>query len=400
MDKDTLDKETIALLLGFSELSIDQIAVDQQRIAIHCHSTFESIVCPSCLHKTRKVKSEQVRVVRDMAVFGKEIYLHLTSRQFHCEVCNRYFYEQFSFVESNKQMTSRLEQYLYLCLKESSFKQVSVRENVFWDVLQGIFERYAKRQVRGELTYVPTRIGIDEFAYRKGKKDYALVIVDLDKGCVWDVLEERSKESLLAYFQGKGQAFCEAIQLVSCDRWEGFSRMAKQVFPQAEVVIDRFHFFAHLHQVLDAQRRHLRKKYPQQVPFKAIKWLLYKPWEKLRPAQRNTLLKAFRLCATLRQLYFLKNELQNIFNASLSKAQAEEVVEQWIKQGQVLAHPALNVFLKTFLTWKNDVLNFFNTRLSNGIVEGINNASKTLKRVAYGFRNFQHFRLPILVNFI
>ncbi|PSJ75402.1 hypothetical protein C7N43_19190 [Sphingobacteriales bacterium UPWRP_1] len=45
-------------------------------------------------------------------------------------------------------------------------------------------------------------------------------------------------------------------------------------------------------------------------------------------------------------------------------------------------------------------MNFFTYRVSNGIVEGINNAIKTLKRVTYGFRNFQHFRARILVNFL
>ncbi|WP_084761845.1 transposase [Spirosoma spitsbergense] len=43
---------------------------------------------------------------------------------------------------------------------------------------------------------------------------------------------------------------------------------------------------------------------------------------------------------------------------------------------------------------------FFSTRHSNGLVEGINNAIKTLKRVGYGFRNFEQFRERILVNFL
>ncbi|OWY24438.1 hypothetical protein C7N43_29705 [Sphingobacteriales bacterium UPWRP_1] len=50
--------------------------------------------------------------------------------------------------------------------------------------------------------------------------------------------------------------------------------------------------------------------------------------------------------------------------------------------------------------WENDILNFLTYRVSNGMVEGINNAIKTLKREAYGFRNFQHFRARIFVNFL
>lgn len=242
-------------------------------------------------------------------------------------------------------------------------------------------------------------------AYRKGKKDYAVVIVDLDKSCVWEVLEDRSKERLKSYFLSKGEVFCAGIEVVSCDMWEGFSNTAKEVFPNVSVVIDfgvpdRFHFFHHCHQVLDTIRKELRKNDPDNVSFKAIKWLLYKSWADLNAEQRGTLLKAFRRSTTLKKCYFLKIELQNIFNADIDKSKAEKYVLEWIEEAKKVQHKAMDKFLKTFQTWKNDILNFFTYRISNGIVEGINNAIKTLKRVAYGFRNFDHFRTRILVNFI
>jgi Transposase and inactivated derivatives len=335
-----------------------------------------------------------------MSILGKEVYLNLESRQFHCRDCSRYFQEQFSFVKPYKTNTIRLEEYLYACLKTSSFKQVSVRENMLWDVLQELFERYSQQEIQSHLAYFPKRIGIDEFAYRKGKKEYAVVIVDLDKGCVWEVLEDRSKESLKAYFLAKGEAFCAGVEVVSCDMWEGFSTTAKEVFPNVSVVIDRFHFFQHCHQVLDTIRKELRKKDPQNEYFKAIKWLLYKSWADLNVEQRSTLLKAFRRSPTLKECYFLKVELQNIFDTAMDKSKAEVHILQWIEQAKKVQHKAMDKFLKTFQTWKNDILNFFTYRISNGIVEGINNAIKTLKRVAYGFRNFDHFRNRILVSFL
>ena len=79
---------------------------------------------------------------------------------------------------------------------------------------------------------------------------------------------------------------------------------------------------------------------------------------------------------------------------------SKKLIEDWLKQAEELKNKAMDTFIKTFKSWKNDILNFFTCRLSNGIVEGINNGIKTLKRVAYGFRNFQHFRTRILVNFI
>jgi transposase len=395
-----MDSRTIEILLDFSELSVTSVQITKSCIEIDCHSKFEENICPSCLKKCKKVTSVTTRRVRDMSILGKEVYLNLESRQFHCLDCSRYFQEQFSFVNPSKTQTIRLENYLYSCLKASSFKQVSVRENVLWDVLQDLFDRYSAVEIQTNLDYFPTRIGIDEFAYRKGKKAYAVVIVDLDKSCVWEVLEDRSKERLKAYFLSKGEAFCAGVEVVRCDMWEGFSTTAKEIFPNASVVIDRFHFFNHCHQVLDTLRKELRKSDPENASFKAIKWLLYKSWADLNTEQRSTLLKAFRQSPTLKQCYFLKVELQNIFNADIDKNKAEVYVSQWVEQAKQVKHKAMDKFLTTFQTWKNDILNFFTYRISNGIVEGINNAIKTLKRLAYGFRNFEHFRNRILVNFI
>jgi transposase len=44
------------------------------------------------------------------------------------------------------------------------------------------------------------RIGLDEFAFKKGHKDFITVIVDLDTHDIIDMVEERSKDFLRAYF--------------------------------------------------------------------------------------------------------------------------------------------------------------------------------------------------------
>jgi transposase len=395
-----MDTNTIEILLGFSDFSVIKIESSKLRLDIYGESHLEESICPNCLKKCNKVTSTSERVIRDRNILDKEVYLHLTSRQFHCQDCTRYFQEVFSFVSKNKNQTHRLEKYLYLCLKDSSFKEVATRENLLWDVLDGIFKKYSKREISKHLDYLPKRLGIDEFAYKKGKKDYAVVLVDLDRGQVWDILECRSKEYLRAYFLSKGDIFCKGIEVFSCDMWEGFSNTAKELFPNADVVIDRFHFFQHCNAVLDSIRKELRRKDDKNVHFKQIKWLLYKAWKDLTHKDRRTLLKAFRFSTTLRKVYFMKVELQNIFNTDLSKQEAQKLLEQWIEEAQKINHKAMNKFINTFNSWKNDIINFFKYRCSNGIVEGINNKIKTLKRNAYGFRNFQNFRLRIITKFI
>ena len=395
-----MDTTTIALLLGFSDFSVTKIDSSTDRLTIYGESNLEESICPSCLKKCKKVTSTSERVIRDRNILDKEVFLHLTSRQFHCEDCGRYFQEVFSFVSKHKNQTHRLEKYLYLCLTDSSFKEVAIRENILWDVLDSIFKRYSQREIAEHLDYFPKRLGIDEFAYKKGKKEYAVVLVDLDTGLIWDILEHRHKEYLKTYFLAKGDVFCNGVEVFSCDMWEGFSTTAKEVFPHADVVIDRFHFFQHCNKVLDSIRKELRRKDAKNVHFKQIKWLLYKAWKDLTAKEKRILLKAFRFSSLLRQVYFMKVELQNIFNADLSRQEAQKLLDQWIEVAQKINHTALNRFINTFNSWKNDIVNYFETRYSNGIVEGINNKIKTIKRNVYGFRNFQNLRARMIVKFI
>lgn len=77
--------------------------------------------------------------------------------------------------------------------------------------------------------------------------------------------------------------------------------------------------------------------------------------------------------------------------------EASERLEEWVTLAQSLGSQALNNFVKTVKNWKEGILNYFLERATNAFAEGINNAIKLLKRKAYGFRNFENFRLRTIM---
>ena len=188
--------------------------------------------------------------------------------------------------------------------------------------------------------------------------------------------------------------------MFSCDLWDGFLTTAKTVFPNADMVADRFHVFKLLNEVLDKERKKLRHEFKNDEDYKAIKWLLFKPWESLNDKQKRMLLRAFRKSNALRQLYFVKNELRNIFESPYSKEQAQSHLKEWIEQAKNLKQNVLNGFINTLERHFDNILNFFTHRVSNAIVEGVNNVIKAIKRNGYGFRNFENFKLKILCQFL
>src|SRR5512147_41614 len=389
-------------ILGFKEICVDQVELQEKRINIYCSSTLKESLCPTCLKKRQQVNQTYQRPIRDLSITGKEVYLYLTQRQFYCPDCDRYFTERFSFVESSKTMTKRYEKYVYELCKNTTLQKVSAQENIVWNTLDDIFKRYSEKelnQARKESSKVRV-VGMDEFAMKKGHKDFATVIVDLEHIEIIDILDYRDKEKLINYFNQKGLQWCHQVEVFCSDMWEGFISTAQAVFPQAVIVVDRFHFFQYMNKAVDNQRKHLRKMCKDYDEFKHLKWALLKNRSALTEDEKKKLKQAFFLSPELKALYEQKEKLRDIFEQHLTKEQAQQQIDQWIENAKKLNNKYLNNCLKTFNNSKDYVLNYFTYRFTTSLIEGINNSIKTIKRMCFGFRNFQNFKNRVLLSFI
>ena len=126
-------------------------------------------------------------------------------------------------------------------------------------------------------------------ALRKGKGDYVVVVVNLETKEVLDILPSRAKADLLAYFKAKGDAFCLQIAVFCSDMWEAYIETAKELFTNATIVVDRFHYFSYLQEVIDKLRKRYRKDQPKDELLKKTKWLLLKNPQDLTKKEKETL---------------------------------------------------------------------------------------------------------------
>jgi len=392
-------ENTFEQILGFKEIQVDRVELQEKRIDIYCSSVLEEALCPSCLKKQHQVNQTYEQQIRDLSITGKEVYLHLTKRQFYCPDCDRYFTERFHFFESNRTMTRRYEQYLYECCKGTTLQKVSAQENIVWNTLNDIFQRYTAQELQHREVSVVRVVGMDEFALKKGHRHFATVIVDLEHVEIIDILEYREPEKLITYFKDRGQEWCGRIEVFCSDMWQGFIGTARAVFPNATIVVDRFHFFHYLNKAVDNQRKQLRKKFKQQDDFKRLKWALLKNPADLTADEKKKLARAFFLAPELKQLYEHKEKRRTLFDQHITREQAEAHLDRWVEEAQKLNNKYLNSFIKTLNNWKEYVLNYFTHRFTTSIIEGINNSIKVIKRMGYGFRNVGNFKQRILVSF-
>ena len=183
--------------------------------------------------------------------------------------------------------------------------------------------------------------------------------------------------------------------------WDAYHEAARAKLPQARLTVDRFHVMKNLTEAVTKARRTIQKNADEatQHILKGGRWLLVKNPEDLTEEERPRLAAMLAASPELKQCYELKEEFRHWFNRPLDRASAANQLTEWLKRVETSGLKALQAFTRTVCNWRDHILNYFEGRHSNGFAEGVNLKIKLLNRRAFGYRNFDNFRLHILMAF-
>ncbi|MCB0370213.1 MAG: ISL3 family transposase [Bdellovibrionales bacterium] len=388
-----LDLATYTILLNITNLEVERVELEKKEIRIFCKiTTDDSQACPNCGGEVITKRPKYRREIRDLDISGRKVILHLLVHQYSCD-CGRTFSETFDFVEPGKSYTKRQAKYIFEMSAKQSHLQVAALTDMCHKTVERIcYEQVLNRQVNWAKI---RRIGIDEFAFKKGHNDFITVLIDLDTHDIIDILEQRDKAFLRAYFQGLGEGFCQQILEFCSDMWGPFQDLAKELFPNALIHVDRFHWTLHLNKVLDNLRKQLRRDDKEEAAFKNLKWKLIKRPENLNAQEEKDLQTAFEIAPELEEVYQMRNTFLAIFDTAFSYDFAVEQINHWIEHATGLKNKYLSQFVSLFQRHRENILNYFKTRLSSGAVEGTNNLLRTVKRFTFNMSNFLHFKFRV-----
>lgn len=385
-------------VLGLSGLKITSIEKTPSKIVFDCEHNSEVSNCPVCLEPTGLVNQYDTRKVQDLKISEREVWLHIRIQQFVCPTCNRYFFDHPKWLVPGKSYTRRQEKWIFELCKQQAFTEVGALVNLSHKTVERLFYARAEKLINLPKRYKEVRkIGIDEIAHRKGKQDYACVLVDLERGIQLDVLRDRKKATLLAHFQSLGEGFRNQIKVVSCDIWRTYINVSKECFPNAEIVIDRFHVVKAINDVLDKLRKNLRREFKEEDCFKSIKWKLFKRSEKCTVNDFALLQNAFKKSWLLEEIYELRNTFNSMFDIAKNKEELSQYLDKWIEHAEKLEFNHLDRFIRTLKNWKDQIAAFASDKITNATTEGLNNYLRYFKRISFGLANFKNMRLRILM---
>ncbi len=236
------------------------------------------------------------------------------------------------------------------------------------------------------------RVGVDELSFRKRHR-YITTAVDHDRRRIVWAAEGKSSETLDAFFDELGEERTDRLETLTIDMSAAFIKSIETKAPKAQIVFDRFHVQKLAADAVDNVRREMVRRLKEldaaDEEVAAIKkskhtllknpWdLTAKEWDKLSAIQKHN--------APLYRAYLLKESLAAVFDETSTDA-AKGELNRWLAWA---SRSKLTPFVKTARTirqYKDRILAYIETKLTNGLVEGFNNKLRMIARRAFGFHS-------------
>jgi transposase len=247
-------------------------------------------------------------------------------------------------------------------------------------------------------------IGIDEFAVKKGHV-YKTIVVNLETGQIVYVGDGKGADALDGFWRMVKKAGVK-IEAVASDLSAAYISAVRENAPDAVYVFDHFHLVKLINEALDKVRRRIvnqerAKEKKEGVDgkssvVKGTKYILLRNSEDITEKKDiDRLHAALELNRDLSAAYYLKEDARLIWDCD-SKRQASLQLDAWISSARTSLVPELVKVADTVDSHRDGILAYLDKPISTGPVEGINNKIKTLKRMAYGFRDDRYFTLRLL----
>jgi len=399
--------QTLTGLLGFPGIEVTHFFIEEQDgiqyLHLNCDHQHDVAMCPRCQQPAHSGYDHKERSVRHLDVFGMRTIIHFDQRRFDCEVCGKPFSEILNWIDPKRRQTRAYEDHIFQQVKKTPRKHVALKEGLSESTVLDIFKKKVKEERRGTGEGKIRVLGVDEISVRKGHKNYALVLTDIDRRCVLEVFDNRLQETFGKWIDELSKEEKRAIKVVSMDMWNPYRQIVRRKLPKAEIVADRFHVVKQLNHQLNLLRRKMQREAQKTDPelaeiLKGSRWILLKNRDNLKPKDEKKLRLILDACPEIRQVYLLKEEFRTICNKIKDRKQAERFLRAWCYKAEATGSRYLRKFVKTLRNWWKEFLNYFDEGITQGFVEGTNRAIRGIINRAFGFRDFANFRWQVLIE--
>lgn len=385
---------SISYLLDIKDIQVLSLKEEEQTLQIHFRLQRKPHRCPQCNQFTDKVHDYRLQRVKDLPFRGKPLIWLYEKRRYACPHCHKRFAEPTPHLPRYHRHTNRL---VLAILSELGFLESLKILAIRYGVSVSTLHRWQQLLDYGPPNTLPEVISIDEFRGNANHEKFQCALTDPVNRRLLDVLPSRKSEALRSYFLQFSLAQRKRVRYISIDMSSLFYNTLKPLFPNAIFIADRFHVVRQVIWAFDMVRKEIQRslsKYRRRY-FKRSRKLLIRRRSELNETDLDAVDNMLNVSNKLATAYYLKELFYEVMD-SPNRSQAVQHLLHFKLTAHVSALPAFQSILTMLANWEDCILNSFDFRITNAFTEGMNNKIKVIKRVAFGYRNFENFRRRIL----
>jgi transposase len=402
------------------QMHVLDVEIDgRQRLALTVESGQTEAACPAC-GVLAVGHGRRVRVLHDAPCFARVTLLRWLVRIWRCRepLCpTTTFTESHDLAPPRMVLTSRAIAWATNALSHNDTtvsalaRQLGVDWHTCWDAVE--VEARARTSDPARLENVKT-LGVDEHIWRPSRigVDRAVTImVDLTRdqaGCLrarlLDAVVGRSGGVYKAWLKAQPEGFVEGVEQAALDPFRGYANAIHDGLPDTVAVLDAFHVVRLGTQVVDEVRRRVQqdtlgRRGHKHDPLYRIRGLLRHGVEHLTERQQvkiTACLNAGDPTDEVNITWQCYQQLRSIYHAGPTKGPA--IAQKVLDSFHSCPIPEVARLGRTLRAWRTQMLAYFDTHgVSNGGTEAINLIIEKVRRLAHGFKDFDHYRLRILL---
>jgi transposase len=407
-------------MLGLPGFVVLAVSDHEGELEQAIETTADLVPCPVCgavaeLHDRRPVW------VRDLPAGGRPVTLVWVKRVWRCahRLCpQRTWTETSDMIAPRASLTGRARAEICRRVGEdgASVAAVAREFGIGWRTAMGAVREHGTPRVDdpARLDGV-TALGLDETAFTAATAtqptSFVTGIVDLTRrggpARLLDVVAERNASALIAWLGERDRAWRAGISTTALDPYRGYATALRTSLPHAVRVLDAFHVVRLGFAAVDDVRRRIQHEQTGHRgragdPLYRIRRLLRRGHDHHSQRSWARLLAGLDAGDTkdeqLARTWIAAQELRLLFSCR-DRARAQHALYRWLAYCADADIPELARLARTIDSWSDELLAYFDTNgLSNGPTEAINLLIKKIKRVGHGFRNFDNYRLRLLLH--
>ncbi|WP_408099325.1 ISL3 family transposase [Streptococcus pneumoniae] len=372
---------------------------------------YDAPSCPECGSQMKKYDFQKPSKIPYLETTGMPTRILLRKRRFKCYQCSKIAVAETSLVKKNHQIPRIINQKIAQKLIEKISMtdiahQLAISTSTVIRKLNDFHFECNFRNLPEIMSWeVETVRGV---TVSIGRWKMSFIAQDFNKLNIITVLEGRTQAIIQNHFLRYDRAVRCRVKIITMDMFSPYYDLARQLFPCAKIVLDRFHIVQHLSRAMSRVRVQIMNQFHRKShEYKAIKhyWKLiqqdsrklsdkhfYRPTFRMHLTNKEILDKLLSYSQDLKHHY----QLYQLLLFHFQNKEPEKffgLIEDNLKQ----VHPIFQTVFKTFLKDKEKIVNALQLPYSNAKLEATNNLIKLIKRNAFGFRNFENFKKRIFI---